>query len=129
MSYLVLYIYIYINLYTRVLLVSKFRVSCIRVLTAIIVVYVFSCINKVLFFVYVFSCTNFYFYFFRVYIFVHQYIFLFFLVYFVYFSCINVNACFVYSHSNCNLNKKFENKVDNWFYGPTLTKTDVYNKT
>ena len=37
----------------------KFRVSCIRVLAAIIVVYVFSCINKVFyFFVYVFSCTN-----------------------------------------------------------------------
>ena len=37
----------------------KFRVSCIRVLAAIIVVYVFSCINKVFnFFVYVFSCIN-----------------------------------------------------------------------
>ena len=37
----------------------KFRVSCIRVLAAIIVVNVLSCINKVFyFFVYVFSCTN-----------------------------------------------------------------------
>ena len=37
----------------------KFRVSCIRVLAAIIVVCVFSCIIKVFyFFVYVFSCTN-----------------------------------------------------------------------
>ena len=44
--------------------VSKFRVSCIRVLAAIIVVYVFSCSNKVCyFFVYVFSCTNKCFYF------------------------------------------------------------------
>ena len=35
--------------------VSKCRVSCIRVLAAIIVVYVFSCINKVLYF----SCMYF----------------------------------------------------------------------
>ena len=42
----------------------KFRVSCIRVLAAIIVVYVFSCTNKILyFFVYVFSCIIIYFYF------------------------------------------------------------------
>ena len=62
----------------------KFRVSCIRVLAAILVVYVFSCINKIFyFFVCVFSCINIYFY------------FLF--VYFVYFSCINVKAYFVLS--------------------------------
>ena len=77
--------------------VSKFRVSCIRVLAAIIVVYVFSCINKVFifsymyfrvaiifyFFVYVFSCINIYFYF-------SWYIS-------CMFSCINVKAYFVLS--------------------------------
>ena len=76
----------------------KFRVSCIRVLAAIIVVYVFSCINKVLyFFVYVFSCTNKLFYFF-VYVLscINIYIFIF-NVYFVYFPCINVKAYFVLS--------------------------------
>ena len=76
----------------------KFRVSCIRVLAAIIFVYVFSCINKVFyFFVYIFSCNNKFFLFFRVCIFVYQYIFLFFIVYFVYFSCIYVKAYFVLS--------------------------------
>ena len=57
----------------------KFRVSCIRVLAAIIVVCVFSCINKVCyFFVYVFSCTNKFIYFF-VYV----------------FSCINIYFYFL----------------------------------
>ena len=51
--------------------VSKFCVSCICVLAAIIVVYVVSRINKIC---YVCVC-----------IFVYQYIFLFFLVYFVYY--------------------------------------------
>ena len=61
------------------------RVSCIRVLAAIIVVYVFSCINKACF---IFSCMYFRvpikFLIFRVCIFGYQYIFLFFWVYFVY---------------------------------------------
>ena len=58
----------------------KFRVSCIRVLAAIIVVYVFSSTNKFFyFFVYVFSCINIYFYF------------------LLYISCINVKAYFVLS--------------------------------
>ena len=62
----------------------KFCVSFIRVLSAIIVVYLFSCTNK-------------FFLFFSLCIFVYQYIFLFFIVYFVYFSCINVKAYFVLS--------------------------------
>ena len=94
-------------------MLSKFRVSCIRVLAAVIVVYVFSCINKVLLF-------------FRVCIFVYQYIFLFFLVYFVYFLWISVKEYFVLSAIYYIQSLKsqfrqqiFENKVNNWYYGPT----------
>ena len=77
--------------------VSKFHVSCIRVLVAVIVVHVFSCINKVYyFFVYEFSCTNNCFIFPCMYFRVSIYI-LFFLVYFVYFSCIDVKKYFVLS--------------------------------
>ena len=62
--------------WNRVLLVYQNFVF--GVLAAIIVVYVFSCTKSFLFF--------------RLWIFVYQYIFLFFLVYLVYFSCINVKA-------------------------------------
>ena len=68
------------TLYQSFTCVSKFRVSCIRVYAAIIVVYVFSCTNNFFyFFVYVFSCINIYFYFSW------------------YISCINVKAYFVLS--------------------------------
>ena len=103
--------------------VSKFRVSCIRVLAAIIVVYVFSCINKVFyFFVYVFSCTrtNKLFYF-SVYVFSCINIYFYFSWYIsCIFSCINVKAYFVlsaiyYSYIQSLKSqfrqKKFENKV------------------
>ena len=72
----------------------KFRVSCIRVLAAIIVVYVFSCINKVFyFFVYVFSCTNKFFIFSCMYFRVP----INFLLFRVLFSCFDVKAYFVLS--------------------------------
>ena len=45
---------LYCTLTTRVLLM--YEISCIRILAAIIVVYVFSCINKVFYF---FSCMYF----------------------------------------------------------------------
>ena len=101
----------------------KFRVSCIRVLAAIIVVYVFSVINKVFyFFVYVFSCTNNFFIISCMYFRVSIYIFIFHCilrVFFVYqrksLFCIECNILFTVTQIQA---KRFENKVDNQFYGP-----------